>query len=96
MNKQHLEKYAELKNQIKILEENIDELQPLILAEMETEQADEIDTEFGRFLTGKRRTYTYPQEIESEIEKIKELKKEAEAKGTASYTEKSYLIFKNN
>lgn len=95
MNKQNLEKYAELKNSIKVLEESIDELQPLIMAEMEAEKADEVDTDFGKFLVGKRRTYTYPAEIESEIEKIKELKKEAEAKGTANYVEKPYLIFKD-
>lgn len=94
MNPELLKKYADLKVQIKALELEVDAIQPEIMAGIEAQGADEVQTDFGKFIIGKRRTYTYPAHLVTAEAAIKESKKEAEATGAATYVEKPYLLFK--
>ena len=94
-NKELLERYAVIKEQIKLLEAQVDELQPQIMESIINEGADGVATDFGTFTVGHRRTYTYPENVAGEEARVKEMKKEAEALGTATYVEKPYLVFKS-
>lgn len=91
--KQTLAQYAALKQEIKVLEEQLELLKEPVMEIMS--DADELQTEFGTFTKASRRSYTYPAFITTLDEQLKEKKKEAEATGTATYTEKPYIVFKN-
>jgi len=95
MNQALLKKYADLKNQIKALELEVDAIQPEIMAGIEAQGADEVQTDFGKFILGRRRTYTYPEALVVAETNLKADKKEAEATGSATYVEKPYLLFKS-
>lgn len=90
--KAKLEKYADLKNSIKRLEEEAALLQPEIMAEMG--DAQEISTEFGTFTVASRRKWTYPESVEKSREELKKAELEAQQTGYATYDEKPYLVFK--
>jgi len=90
--KAKFERYAELKNDIKRLEEEITALAPEVMVEMG--EVDELSTEFGMFTVGKRRKWTYPKDVEKATEDAKNAQKEAQQLGTATFEENPYLIFK--
>jgi hypothetical protein len=93
MNKELLERYANLKNLIRDAEAQIKEIQPEVLEIMGDNE--ELSTDFGTFTIGHRRTYKYPESIVEAEEKLKAAKKEVEQTGIGcSYTENPYLIFK--
>lgn len=96
MDKDILKKYADIKNQIKLLELEADSLNPEIMAAIIASGADAAETDFGTFTVGKRRTYTYPENLKNDEARLKEAKKEAEALGTATYIEKPYLVYKQS
>lgn len=88
------EQYAELKRVEKEVAAKIKELQPSIIEAMG--ENEEVETNFGMFVIGKRRAWKYPAEVEVKEQELKEAKKECEQLGTATYEENPYLIFKNN
>lgn len=90
-----LSRYAVLKAEIKEREAEVEGLKETVMSILETKGADELQTEFGTFSRAVRRTYTYPAEITSLEVTLKERKKEAEATGTATHTEKPYILFKD-
>lgn len=92
MDKQKLAQYAALKTQIKTLEKELDLLKEPVM-EMLGDN-DEIQTDFGTFTKVNKRKYSYPSEIAIMEDIVKEKKKEAEATGTATYTENPYILFK--
>jgi len=92
MNKTRLERYAEIKNDIKRLEEEAKEIAPQILEEMG--DVEEVSTDFGTFIVAKRRQYTYPETLVKAQEELDAAKEQAVQTGEAVYTEKPYLIFK--
>lgn len=79
------QRYALLKAQIKALTNELDELKPSIISEMETEAMDEVVLpEIGKFYFKERRTWTYPEELEAFEKQLKADKKVAQQKGTAT------------
>lgn len=92
-----LNQYAQLKLDIKALEEKADELNPEVLAIMETNELGEIVVgEYGKLSLASRRTWKYPKPIKDLEDDLKMQKKEAEQTGAAESVEKSYVIFKGN
>lgn len=85
--------YATLKEAEKEIQAKLDELKPKIIELMG--ENEEINTDFGSFVIGKRRRWTYPENINQLGERYKEAKIEAERTGEAQYEENPYLIFSN-
>lgn len=96
MNKETLRRYAELKNQEKLIADEIKKLQPEILNPMIDKQAEEIETEWGTFVLANRKKYKYPEAIIGADEALKIAKKEAEQTGDATYENNYYIKFNAN
>ena len=92
MTKENFTRYAELKLQIASLEAQIEELQPLILAEMPDKPVELTDV--GVFSVGSRKTWKYTDATELVREKLKSFEKVEQQTGAARFTEKPYLLFK--
>lgn len=95
MNEAILEELARLKRQERDIAERIAPLAAQVTEMMRAEGVDEVSRTFGRFMRAARRTWTYPESIESAQDALKIAKKEAEARGDATYEEKEYVIFKD-
>ena len=97
MNKQLLKDYAELKIQEKELKSKLDTLNESVLEMLVESGVEEVDIEhLGRITMGGRRSWTYPENVSIAESNYKDLKKEAEQLGTATYTEKKYITFRGN
>ena len=95
MNKELLESYANLKQQEKVIAEEIAKINPLILAEIDAAGVDKIDAkDLGTFSIAKRKTWKFSTDVELAEEGLDELKSQEKAKGIATATEKPYLLFK--
>ena len=87
--------YAEIKLEIKRLEEKADFLNPQILELMQANEIGEINIgDLGKLSIGSRRAWKYSQNVKEVDAKLKELKKTEEMTGEATYTENFYPIFK--
>lgn len=95
MNKDLLQQYATLKEQERSITEELSKIQPLVLAEIEQAGVDKVDaTGIGTFSLAKRKTWKFSKDVELAEEGLEELKRTEKANGTATATEKPYLIFK--
>ncbi len=94
IDKSKLERYAELKVEASRIKAAIDELNPLIQAEMEESNLEEIESDYGKFFFKKKRDWEYPQNVVELEEKFKTEKKKSEQLGTATYQEVNVLNFK--
>ena len=92
LNIQHLKKYAETKKQISELEEQLKDLSAQISKDLQKNNIEKYDSEFGKFTFQYRKTFKFSDEIKN-LEKILKEKKEEE-KGTAQFSEKKFLFFK--
>lgn len=90
-----LNKYAELKLKAKALDQELEELNPQVLEIMKESAVEEIEVgELGKLTMASRRTWVYPEFIQTKEKELKQAKKEAEQTGTADYSEKHYVMFK--
>ena len=95
--KDTLNKYAELKKEIKRLETISDEINPEVIEIMRKNEVEEITiNDLGKLSLGSRRTWVYPKEIKEKEEELKKDKKQSEQLGTADYVEKHYVVFTIN
>jgi hypothetical protein len=98
MNKEQkntLEEYAQLKIQIKALEEKASDLNPKVLDILQDNDLGEVKVgELGVLTVGKRRTWIYSPATMNLEALYKDKKKEEERLGVANYTEKPYVLFK--
>ena len=89
-----IKSYAELKSQIKILEDEAENLKPQVLAAMESGALDTAEiTGVGHLTLGTLRKWTYPQAIVQAEADLKVAKKTAEQTGDATATESKYVKF---
>lgn len=88
-----LNKYAEIKKDIKELEEQAKTLNLLVLEALQENSLEEVELDTGKITLASRRTWKYPSFIKEKIKEIKDIKKEAEQTGSADYTEKHYIVF---
>ena len=93
MNKKLFERYAAIKMQISALEEEMEVLQPDLLAEMPEDTPVELEN-IGTFSIGKRKKWTFPKEVEVVRQKLKEEEKLSQQTGTATYEENKFITFK--
>lgn len=94
MNDSLLKEFAELKIEEKRIKVLVDEKKTDVLAELRSVSADEVTvTGYGVLTVVSNRAYTYPQAIVQMEEDLKLAKKEAEAKGTATYTDNPFVKF---
>mgnify|MGYP001413835614 CR=1 FL=1 len=92
-----LNKYAEIKKDIKALEAMADELNHQVLELMEASGVEEIEIgDMGKLSMGSRRNWKYTDKVKALDEALKDQKKLEEQTGEAEYTEKKYVIFKGN
>lgn len=95
--KDALNEYAELKKEIKRLEEKAELLNPAVLEIMQENQVEEIAIgDFGKLSMASRRSWIYPEAVKELEDTLKAKKKESEQIGSADYTEKFYVVFKGN
>ena len=87
------EEYAVLESQIAALEAKKDQLRPAILEKMIAEGVDKVETAVGKFSVTKRKTWTYPEEVNEIGEEFKAAKAKAESTGEATYEESESLRF---
>jgi hypothetical protein len=90
----NFEKYAKLSKRISLLEAERDALKPVIQADMEAEGLQELKSELGSFYFTTRKTWEYPESVQVEEKKYKELKKKAEESGEAISIENKSLAFR--
>lgn len=83
--------YADVKHQIKALEEKEYALKEILLAELEPIRVAE--TIWGKFSTATRKSYTYSEKVTALEDKVKIVKVEEQEKGIAKLKETPYLIF---
>ena len=95
MDKELFNEYGRIKNQIKELEGQLEPMKEKILEQI-GDREDPVDVDCGTFTISKRRTYTYPKEIESLEKRLKEEKKIAERTGAATYVEARILKFEGS
>lgn len=93
MNKETLERYAELKRQQKEIEEEIKSLSGPILEEIQNLGGDKLTSPVGTFSIEVRKTWKYSQSVKSAEEKIKELQATEKADGTATFDEMKFVKF---
>ena len=95
MNKDLLQQYANLKEQERVIAEEIAKINPLVLAEIDAAGADKVEAKgIGTFSKASRKTWKFSKEVELAEEGLEELKRQEKADGTATVTEKPYLLFK--
>lgn len=87
------EEYAVLESQIAALEAKKDQLRPSILKKMIEDGMTKVDTAVGKFSVTKRKTWTYPEEVNELGEEFKAAKAKAESTGEATYEESDSLRF---
>jgi hypothetical protein len=93
MTKEKFILYADLKSQIKDLQEQESKLKKEIEQEMEAEEADKVETDFGNFSYIPKTTYEYSDKVKQLDMELKQEKKKEEKSGKATPTEKKYLRF---
>lgn len=96
MTKENFTLYADIKSQIKDLQEQEAKLKTEIEQEMEAEEVDKVETDFGNFSYIPRITYEYSDKVKQLDVGLKQEKKKEEKSGEATPTENKYLRFTFN
>jgi len=95
INKDLLQQYANLKEQEKVIADEIAKINPLILAEIQAAEVDKVEAkDIGTFSLAARETWKYSENVVLAEEGLEELKLAEKRDGTATSTEKPYLVFK--
>jgi regulator of sigma D len=86
--------YADIKTQIRFLEERESIIKEAIMAELQGAKMDKAETVWGKFTIGTKKNYTYTDKVKSLEDKVKIAKMEEVEKGVAEVQETKYLLFK--
>lgn len=93
-----IDKAAEIKIRIKMLEKELKDYEPTIIA-LAVQQGGKIESELGEITLCQRKEYQFSEEVEKLEEQKKKLEERIKAKqlvevtGGAAYTEKPYLRY---
>ena len=93
---QALLRYEELKIQIKAIEKEIEPLKPIVKELVVDGEKLHTPTGLGAFELKKRDNWTFSQEIQDQEQDLKDVKKEAIAKGEATSDPTVYVEYKAN
>ena len=96
MNNQLFEQYAQIKRNMKALEEEESLVKKAIMAELNEDGVEKAETVYGKFTIVPRKTYKYSVKIQSMEENLKIEKFNEVEKGVAKVIEKPYLLFTDN
>jgi 5'-deoxynucleotidase YfbR-like HD superfamily hydrolase len=88
--------YADIKSQIKDLQEQESKLKTEIEQAMDEAEIDEVKTDFGNFSYIEKTNYEYSDKVKQLDVKLKQEKKKEEKSGEATPTKKRYLRFTFN
>lgn len=91
---QKFEEYETLKTQVKIAEERIKELQPILMEQVP--EGKEIEGKAGVFYVQNRSKWEYTDKVKQAKKSLDELKKDEEATGDANHTFIPTLYFRVN
>ena len=101
MTKELFQRYAEIKNQMKVLDAEAKVINEKVVVEMEAEKADKVESDYGQFYFTTRKSWKYAetivpfeQAVEQASEKLSEEQKKQQVNGTAVATESKSLTFK--
>lgn len=89
-----LERYAKTKAEVSALQDELAVIEDLVKEIVTKDCEGKYKSELGTLSVSSRKTYDYPDEIVSVENDLKEMKKSAQADGTATVTEKSFLTFR--
>ena len=93
MDKQKFERYATLKSEMKILEEEIKKLAPEILEMVDTTKEKRVESDFGIFSVTTRRNWKFTHAVTAIEEEVDRMKEEEIATGKAKATETKSVRF---
>ena len=94
MNKELYKKYVDLRFQLRDLEEKEKSLKEEILADLQNNKVDKVETDFGAFTVCKKLSWSYSPAIKSKEEGLKIAKLKEQERGIAESSETNYLMFK--
>lgn len=87
------QQYADIKRQIKDLEDQESLLKQSILQELEKNNTHKIDFDYGKFTYSCRTTYKYSEKINALQDKVKLAQLREQEKGIAKEIKSNYLTF---
>lgn len=94
MDKEKFLRYAEIKNEIKRLTEEADELGPILKSQISEAGADKIDVPgTGLFTLKKVQVFKFSESVISKKEEVKKLEEEEKATGVAKATIREDLVY---
>ena len=101
MKKELFENYAVINNKIKALTAEAKKIEVQVTAEMNTEEVEKVESDFGTFFFTSRKSWTYSDAIKPLEEavstassELKEAQTEEQKNGTATAEEKKSLTFR--
>lgn len=94
MDKTLFKKYADIKNQIAQLQEEADEIAQQVTLEMNNNQLDKVESDFGTFYFTTRKSWKYSEAVDDLAENLKQTKKDEEETGRATFEETKSLSFR--
>lgn len=89
-------RYAEIKQQISLLNNELDFLQDEVtkrIRELAGDELKPVDTPAGTFVIARAKTWKYSDDYEAKAKALDELKKEEQATGLATFEVKEQLRF---
>jgi len=99
MNKDLFIKYAEIKNQMKALKEQENEINKQVIEEMESDGVVKAQSDFGTFSIVSRKTYKFKGDVEININQLKDdvkkMEKSAIENGHCEETTYNSLRYQN-
>jgi len=96
MNQELLKEYAKVCTTLKDLETRKKELQPLMYEHLNSLDLDKIQSPFGTFSLGERKSYTYTDEVAMAKEEIKAIQTEEENNGKAQIKITPFVRYQAN
>ncbi len=96
MNTETLKEYESLKLKIKTLEAQLAVIEPDVKEMLANCGADQIETDKGKFYFTMRKSWKYSDVVKTKEVEVKELKKEEEKTGVATFEESKSLTYRVN
>lgn len=99
MNKELFKQYADLKIKEKVIQEQLDEIKPALINDIEASGADKIESTFGIFTLVSMKKWKFSPAVENAKKTLDELQANEKADGTATFEENKQLKYfapKNN
>ncbi len=94
MEKTLLKKYVSIRAKREAIEKEENAIREEILLEMQKNKLEKVESSFGNFTVGSRKTWSYSPKVTNLEEKVKVAKFKEQERGIAKASETNYLLFK--